>query len=117
MRRLKKPYLALTFILGILSTTPVMAADFTCNPAEVAVFPERIHVKCSSSAADGSATIWFWAISTSDAQRANRFLSTATTALVSGRTLRFSFKPGDASGVSFGCLAKDCRTPWAIAIY
>jgi hypothetical protein len=117
MRRLKKTYLALTFIFGVFTCTLVMAADFTCSPTEVAVFPERIHVKCSTSTTDGSAAIWFWAISTSDAQKANRFLSTASTALVSGRSLRFSFNPGDTAGVSFGCLAKDCRTPWAIAIY
>jgi len=117
MRGVKLSHLVLTFIVGVLSATPVMAADFNCTPTEVAVFPERIHVKCSSSATDGTANIWFWALSTSDAQRANRFLSTATTSLVSGRTLRFSFKPGDTSGAAFGCLAKDCRTPSIIAIF
>jgi hypothetical protein len=99
------------------SITPAMAAEFFCTPTEVAVHANRVHVRCSTAAQDGGASIGFWAISTSDAQIANRFVSTATTALVSGRSLRLYYDAGKTPGTSFGCLASDCRTPWAIAIY
>jgi len=108
----------LVFICASISfAAPALAVDFQCTPTEVAVYTSRIHVRCSAGAKDGSANIWFWAVSTADAQRANRFMSTATTALVAGRNIRLSFNAGDTSGTSFGCLAKDCRTPWAITIY
>jgi len=117
MNQPKKLLIALALVTGVAGAVPAIAADFSCSPTEVAVFSNRIHVKCSSALQDGTTTIWYWAVSTSDAQRANRFLSTASTALVSGRMLRFSYNPADASGTSFGCLTKDCRTPWAIAVY
>lgn len=117
MKELKKLFSALAVVTGVSASTSVTAADFSCTPIEVAVYAERIHVRCSEPASDGSAAIWFWAMSTSDAQHANRFLSTTTTALVSGRKLIFGFTPGDTSGVSFGCLAHDCRIPWVTVMY
>jgi hypothetical protein len=117
MKQLKKLFVALVVVAGVTVSTPVMATDFSCTPTEVSVFENRIHVRCSEPALDGRNTIWFWAVSTVDAQHANRFLSTATTALVSGRKLILGFDPGDTSGVSFGCLAHDCRVPWKIGIY
>ncbi len=90
--------------------------DFTCEPTEVAVFQNRIHVKCAQSYNDGGATIWYWAVSVSGVQWANRFLSTSTTALVSGRKLVIQFTAGDTSGTRFGCLAQDCRRALVITI-
>lgn len=108
--------LALMLISGFIITTPTFAASFMCTPTEVAVFKSRIHTRCSSAAKDGTTNIWFWAVSTSDAQHANRFLSTASSALISGRKILFAYNSGDTSGKSFGCLAKDCRVPWAITM-
>ena len=117
MNTLKKTFCVLAVLFGFFGNLAAMAADFACSPIEVAVYRNRIHVKCSASANDGTATIWYWAVSTVEAHAANRFLSTATTALVSGRKLNFEFGPGDTSGQSFGCLAKDCRTPSRITIF
>jgi hypothetical protein len=111
---------------GAMSMTPAMAADFFCTPTEVAVwnyppgpysYSNRVHVGCATAAQDGKNKIWFWAISTSDAQMANRFLSTATTALVSGRSLHFFYDAGDTSGTSFACRDTDCRVPLTTVIY
>ena len=125
MKELKKLFFTLAVVIGFTAPTVVTATDFSCSPIEVAVYAhkassaylDRIHVRCSAPAMDGKDSIWFWAVSTSDAQEANRFLSTASTALVAGRKLKFSFDPGDTRGASFGCLAHDCRIPWAIVIY
>ena len=115
---LRKIFILLVFlVVQIALGLPTFAADFVCEPTEVAVYKSRIHVKCSTSATDGQATIWFWAVSTADTDHANHFLSTATTALIAGRNLKISYTPGDTSGQSFGCQANDCRVPWAITIY
>lgn len=108
-------------VLLILGTRVEHAApeekDFSCEPSAVAIRHERIAVLCDETVPDGNATISWWAVSTSDAEWANRFLSVATTALVSGRRLQFRYTVGDTSGVPFGCLANDCRTPVRIVIY
>lgn len=117
MKQLNKLFVALVVVAGVCASTSVMATDFSCKPTEVAVFANRIHVRCSEPALDGGDAIWFWAVSTVDAQHANRFLSTVATAFVSRRKLVLGFDPGDTSGASFGCLAHDCRVPWKIAIY
>ena len=98
-------------------TTPAVAAEATCTPTEVAVFDNRIHVRCEQAVRDGTRTIWFFAVPTSQALRANRFLTTATTALVASRTLRFLYKAGDTSGTDFECLAHNCRVPEATILY
>jgi hypothetical protein len=100
---------------GVEHAAPV-EKDFSCTPSAVAVRHERIAVLCYETVPDGNSTISWWAVSTSDAEWADRFLSVATTALVSGRILDFRYTVGDTSGVSFGCLANDCRTPTRIVI-
>ncbi|MBM3744313.1 MAG: hypothetical protein FJW34_00775 [Acidobacteria bacterium] len=110
----------LKLIVAVIMVTGTVASaaavDFTCDPTEVAVYANRIHVKCAQSHKDGAAVIWYWAVPVTDAQWANRFLSTSTTALVSGRKLVLQFTAGDTSGTSFGCLAKDCRKALVLTI-
>jgi hypothetical protein len=107
---------AVSSSLILLLASPATAAEYLCTPMEVAVFANRIHIRCSASHSDGGSTIWFWAVPTSDAQWANRVLSTATTGMVAGRKLYLTFTPGDTSGQDFGCLAKDCRTITVIGL-
>ena len=108
--------LVLVLVAACFFTAPAYAANFLCTPTEVAVFENRIHARCSTAAKVGTANIWFWAVPTSDAHHANRFLSTASSALISGRKLLFAYNPQDSSGKSFGCQANDCRKPWAITL-
>ena len=101
--------LGLLFV-ALLAATPAGADDFTCTPTEVAVFEGRIHVRCSDTVEDGNATIRFWAVATTDAEYANLFLSTAVTALISGRSLILKYTPGETSGTAFDCGADNCRS-------
>ena len=104
--------LALLTALG----SSAVAADFTCTPTEVSVYSNRIHVKCSVAQPDGSASIWYWAVPSTDPQWTNRFVAITSTALVSGRTLLLRYTPGDATGQSFGCLSHDCRQVYMFAV-
>ena len=101
--------LAVGFALLTAFGPAAAAADITCSPTEVAVYPNRVHVVCSANQTDGGSTILYWAVPSSDAHLANRFMAIASTALVSGRTLVLRYLPGDLSGQSFGCLSQDCR--------
>ncbi len=113
---MKLKLLGSTFLIGLAFTSTVPAADFVCQPTEVAVYQGRLHVRCSQTVNDGGNVIRFWAVSTANAQHANRFLTVAASALVSGRNLKMSYTPGDTSGSAFGCLASDCRVPWAVTL-
>ncbi|MDH5178256.1 MAG: hypothetical protein OEZ39_19710 [Gammaproteobacteria bacterium] len=113
---LRKSWFVLPFLILSMHPVPAPAADYICTPVHVAVFKGRLHVRCNAAAKDGTASIWFWAVPTSDAHHANRFLSVTSSALIAGRKIRFSYTNGDTSGQAFGCLAKDCRVPWMTAI-
>jgi hypothetical protein len=99
-------------IAGMLAVPRLAnALTVTCTVTEVLVFPERVHVRCATPTRDPSTgeMIVFLAISTSDATFANRFLSVATSAIVSGRRFLGDFVSGDTSGADFGCGRADCR--------
>jgi len=116
MRR-RKLVLGVTLILVGAIASPALAATFTCTPVDVTAFVGRVHVKCSSPADDGGSMIYFWAVSTGNQETANRFLTLAVSALVSGRQLVLAYTPGDTSGVPFGCQAADCRVPISISLH
>jgi hypothetical protein len=116
MPRLRSLALAFAASATLTFPFPASSSEYSCKPTEVTVWQNRVHVRCTQSVNDGSTAIWYWAVATSDAERANRFLSAGSTALVSGRTLYFSWTAGDTSGVAYGCLARDCRTPVSFAL-
>lgn len=84
------------------------AARVSCVPTDVTVYSNRIHVRCSQGITDGASTIYYFAVPTTDATFANRFMTLAMTALVSGRRFIVDFTSG-ASGASYGCQFSDCR--------
>jgi hypothetical protein len=91
------------------------ASTHLCTPSKVGVggvgsASERVVVTCTTSGPNGSGgnTIAFFAIGASDAARANRYMTLASSALISGRRIRFSYPH---SGNTSGCGAADCRTP------
>ncbi len=97
---------------ALFSSTPARAAptDTFCTPVQVVDWGVRVHVRCAAAVGG----IIYFAVSTSDSQRAARVLSLASTALVAGRTLIINYDPADLSGASFGCQTNDCRVIRAI---
>ncbi len=77
----------------------------TCTPQAVAVFAERVHVRCVESVGG----IVYFAAPTSNNSHAARILSVLTAAHASGGTLQILYDPADTSGADIGCNANDCR--------
>lgn len=117
--------LALVILTGGIAArpTPAQAAQvpmalywYQCNALNhVAVFTERIHVFCQSTATiagapalDGAVT-WFAFPTQPDSATASRFLSLLQTSVIAGRTIWLQLDPNDTSGSSFGCGAANCR--------
>ena len=106
--------LALGFITLLSLNSSVFAANTwaTCQPTGVMEHPNRIHVRC----AQATGTISYFAVSTQDKDRAARFQSLATAALLGGRSLSINFETNDTSGASYGCGANDCRTAFMMEL-
>ncbi|GAB4534559.1 MAG: hypothetical protein Fur0018_24470 [Anaerolineales bacterium] len=85
----------------------------TCTPNNVAVFSERIHVKCNESYSG----VRYFAYPTTNAAATARFLSLLTSAQVAGHTLSILYNPADTSGTAYGCAASDCRPFQAVILY
>jgi hypothetical protein len=117
-------------LLFLLSAAPVLGSDIenntttneelllppdttaSCNPVEVTVFKNRLHIRCAAD----SKGIAFFAVSVADAPFSDHVLRLALEAQGSKRSLVIAYESDDFSGVKFGCLAKDCRAIQAITI-
>src|SRR5574341_2345860 len=100
-----------------LRSTPIQASPafvnslapadaFVCTPIEVAVFANRVHVRCSSASPGG---FNYFAVPTTDSASASRYMSAFTTAFVMGKQLTILFDPADLSGQAIYCLNANCR--------
>lgn len=78
---------------------------FICTPVGVAVFDQRVHVRCLTAAPGG---IVYFAVSTSDSKKAARFLSVMLSAKAQGKNLAVYYDP-NVLGTAFGCGSFDCR--------
>lgn len=76
-----------------------------CTPTGAATFSNRIHIRCAQSFSG----VVFFAYRSSDSAGAARYMSMATSALISGRNVRIFYDPADLSGTNIGCLTSDCR--------
>jgi hypothetical protein len=102
--------------LSFLQAKPVQAAApgaapaslFTCIPSSVAVFPTRIDVQCPTAPLDDT-SVYYFAVPTTDAGNAARYLSLFTTARITGSSISLWYTPGDTSGAAWGCQATNCR--------
>lgn len=98
---------------GLLSSLHAFAASASCTVSDVTVYSNRVHVRCTTRTVDqmpdGTRDIYYFAVPTSDAVLADRFMTVGMTALVSGRRFVVHYTSGDTSGTSFGCEAHDCR--------
>jgi hypothetical protein len=97
-------------------SAPASPSDyFTCTPGDVAVFTDRVHIRCTNGAPPGDA-IYYFAVSTADSASAGRFLSIFTTAKVTNKTVAILYDPNDTSGESWGCLATNCRVAYGAVL-
>lgn len=100
-------------VLAQVMPRPVEAASdvvaletFTCTPAGVATFHNRVHVRCTTSA---PGNIRYFAVCTSNSVTAARYLSVFTTAFAMNKNLTIHYSAADTSGTACGCQAGDCR--------
>ena len=89
------------------------AATALRTPTAVAHFDARVHVRCSVPISG----ITYFAVSTSNNNRAARVLALLTTALAAGRDITIFYDPNDTSGTSIGCAASDCRLIQALEVF
>jgi hypothetical protein len=80
---------------------------FTCTPAGVASFSNRVHVRCSTLA-PGNIRYFAWCTA-QDSVAASRYLSVFTTAFAMGKNLTIYYTASDLSGAACGCQTSDCR--------
>lgn len=89
------------------------AATTLCTPIAVAHFDARVHVRCSVPVSG----IVYFAVPTSNNNRAARVLALLGTALAAGRDITIFYDPADTSGTAVGCAATDCRLIQAVEIF
>ncbi len=83
-------------------------AAFTCTPTGVAIFTNRVHVRCTPAAPNSIA--YFAYCTATDSATASRFLSVFTTAKATGKNLVIFYDPNDLTGQQkCGCANGDCR--------
>jgi hypothetical protein len=88
-----------------------------CAPVDVSAWRDRVQLQCADEVRDGGESVRLFVVPAADAEFANRFLSTATAALVGGRVLVVQYQGRSLlSGErSPGC-GKGCRLIVAISI-
>jgi hypothetical protein len=113
--------------IGLLGTSVAGIAraatweSYTCTPSTVSLDErgnasyERVTVACTGSGPNGSGsnTIQYFAVGTGNAGQAARYLTLATSAIVSGRKLQFFY---NHTSNTAGCATSNCRTPYNAAI-
>jgi hypothetical protein len=119
--------LALLVSLGSASLSPFQAKSvqaaapaaslFDCTTSAVAVYNNRVDVQCTPALTDGPSTIGYFAVPTTDAGNAARYLSIFTTARITGKHIYLTYTPGDISGAAWGCQASDCRAISGVRLY
>lgn len=99
----------------LIETTGVSAVETSviCTPKGVATFSSRIHIRCAQSFSG----VVFFAYRSSDSAGAARYMSMATSALISGRNVRIFYDPADLSGAGIGCRTNDCRLLRGLEIF
>ncbi len=82
------------------------ASPFTCTIANVAVYENRIHVKCVPG--DGAIFYFAYAVDSAHSSTANRMLATANSAYAVGDKLVVWYDSNSSHNPP-GCLVSDCR--------
>jgi len=107
--------------MGLLLLTQTIWAqetrETTCTPVDVTSFRDRVQLQCVEEVRDAFENVRLFMVPAADTDFANRFLNTASAALVGGRVLvvryqGMSLLPGEPSP---SC-GKACRLVVAISI-
>ena len=103
---------ATSLLSGVASAD---SGNHTCQINEVRYWNIPGQLLAAVHCTTASGTISFFAISVSDAQVANRFVSMMTTALIGKRSIAVTWDQAAAPNVP-GCNNSDCRTPrtWSL---
>lgn len=108
--------LSLSIAFHLMPASSASADWVQCVPVHVAQeSDDRLTVRCATPINFGGAVVEYLAISARDAGRADRFVTFATTALLSGSFFMADIV-ADVSTNTPGCLAIDCRTPRAFGV-
>ena len=104
--------LGILLVIGGVAAVPNAAsADWlTCNVREVGEFSNRVHVRCWNSIVVNGNTVTYLAIGKTDTTMVARFISLATSSLLSGKPFSVDV-PVSATGNVSGCGSTNCRTP------
>jgi hypothetical protein len=107
----------LTMLAAFLPAVPASADGyFECIPDELTEFSDRIHVRCTNGyVTTGGQTIRYLAISKTDTARAQRFITLANSAMLSGQFF-LVLVTDSASGNVAGCGSSDCRSPTSFGV-
>ena len=89
-----------------LNAPGATSSQHVCVPQNVAVFSNRIHIKCDTADTDG---IRYFAAPTTDSKHVARILSLLLTAKASGKRVGVDYNSYDLSGAAIGCATSDCR--------
>jgi len=105
-------------ILFCVFSAAAQTSGVTCDPVEVSALANRIHVRCATpvTPAGTSDAVRFFSVGTADPHNANRFLSLAAMALVTGQPLFIQFPDSSATNTA-GCATGDCRTPISFNLF
>ena len=91
-------------------TDAVLDGNYLCTISELAVFPSRMHVKCSGSVTVGSDLVSYFAFpsTSANALMSNRYMTLLNTAYALGHPVRVYFDDNAASNPP-GCGTTNCR--------
>jgi hypothetical protein len=98
----------------LVASTASAHQSFTCTPSNIASFSNRVHVECNPGL---NPTLKYFAVPTTDAAAAQRFLDIALAAILNNKTLTIRYELLDGGvGAAFGCAIADCRAASGITI-
>jgi hypothetical protein len=102
--------------LGLYALPARADAWYYCKPTQVMELDSsRVHVACSNAITVNGNQVKFLAIGLSDKARVNRFISLASSALLSGKYFLAAIPVGAGTNVT-GCAASNCRTPYRFGV-
>jgi hypothetical protein len=108
---------AVISLIHLLPAPEASAAQVwaNCKPTEVAVWNNRVHVRCSVAAPGG---IEFFAVQilSGNAADVDRFVNLTSRAITNARLVSILFESTDTSPNAWGCLAGNCRRPIAYVL-
>ena len=93
---------------GSAAPSAVDAGPFACTISNIAVFPGRIHVHCTTAVSGTSISYFAAAGDTLHAVATNRFLMMLNTAYSLGKKVYIYYLSSSSSNIS-GCNVGDCR--------